>query len=232
MISKTAHLGLSGVLRHEMRQRAAAGHRQHLYFCVADHYEPYWGGAGTAQARAIVAEWERRYREIASGHCDSAGRAPQHTYFYPEEEYDPAILDRLAALREAGLGDVEVHLHHDDDHAAALHDKLRGFTERLHRDHGLLRRSSDGELRYAFIHGNWALDNSHPDGRWCGVDNELQVLVDTGCRVDMTMPSAPHGTQTRTVNSIYLPAAKRALGSRTTAVAPCTLAPGDAAMNF
>ena len=65
------------------------------------------------------------------------------------------------------------------------------------------RDPQTGQLRYAFIHGNWALDNSHPGGRWCGVDNELQVLVDTGCRVDMTMPSAPHGTQTRTVNSIY-----------------------------
>jgi hypothetical protein len=56
---------------------------------------------------------------------------------------------------------------------------------------------------YCFVHGNWALDNSRPDGRWCGVDNELQVLVDTGCVADFTLPSAPSDTQTRTINSIY-----------------------------
>jgi len=56
---------------------------------------------------------------------------------------------------------------------------------------------------YAFIHGNWALDNSRPDGRWCGVANELAVLARSGCRVDMTMPSAPSSTQTRKINSVY-----------------------------
>jgi hypothetical protein len=56
---------------------------------------------------------------------------------------------------------------------------------------------------YAFIHGNWCLDNSRPDGRWCGVDNELEVLRQTGCYADFTYPSAPDRTQTRKINSIY-----------------------------
>ena len=58
-------------------------------------------------------------------------------------------------------------------------------------------------MRYAFIHGNWALDNARRDGRWCGVNNELDVLRETGCYVDMTLPSAPSETQTRKINSIY-----------------------------
>jgi len=204
MRSRNVHLWLPGWFRHQLhRPRRPAGVR-HLYFCVADHYEPYWGGAGKETARAIVRDWATRYQEIAVGHCDSSGQAPQHTYFYPQEEYDPRILDLLGDLARRGLGDVEVHLHHDNDTAARLAEKLSVFTQVLHRQHGLLRRDpQSGQLRYAFIHGNWALDNSHPDGRWCGVDNELQVLLDTGCRVDMTMPSAPHGTQTSTVNSIY-----------------------------
>jgi len=198
------HLWLPGWIRHELNPpRRTAGVR-HLYFCLADHFEPYWGGAGEETARTLVRDWASRYPEIAAPHRDSSGTAPQHTYFYPQEEYDPRILDVLADLAGRRLGDVEVHLHHDHDTAAALADKLNGFTEILHRRHGLLRRDPHtGQLRYAFIHGNWALDNSHPEGRWCGVDNELQVLLDTGCRVDMTMPSAPHGTQTSTVNSIY-----------------------------
>jgi hypothetical protein len=61
----------------------------------------------------------------------------------------------------------------------------------------------DGRVAWAFVHGNWALDNSRPDGRWCGVDNELIVLADEGCYADFTLPSAPDVTQTRTINSIY-----------------------------
>jgi len=56
---------------------------------------------------------------------------------------------------------------------------------------------------YGFIHGNWALDNSRPDGDWCGVNDEITILRETGCYADFTMPSAPDACQTTTVNSIY-----------------------------
>jgi hypothetical protein len=70
--------------------------------------------------------------------------------------------------------------------------------------HGLLPRDKrTGDVAYGFIHGNWALDNSRPDGRRCGVNNELEILRETGCYADFTMPSAPDPTQTRTINSIY-----------------------------
>jgi hypothetical protein len=61
----------------------------------------------------------------------------------------------------------------------------------------------DDRIKYAFIHGDWALDNSRSDSRMCGVNNELSILKETGCYADFTMPSAPSETQTRTVNSIY-----------------------------
>jgi len=97
-----------------------------------------------------------------------------------------------------------VHLHHDNDTADNLRRTLNEFTATLHDRHGLLRRDpATGQLQWVFIHGNWALDNSRPDGRWCGVDNELDVLYETGCVADMTMPSAPSDTQTRRINSIY-----------------------------
>src|SRR5207253_2080398 len=50
---------------------------------------------------------------------------------------------------------------------------------------------------------NWALDNARSDGRWCGVNNELDVLRETGCYADFTLPSAPSETQTRKINSVY-----------------------------
>jgi hypothetical protein len=78
------------------------------------------------------------------------------------------------------------------------------FRTVLVERHGLLGRNRHtGEPAYAFIHGNWALCNSRPDGLNCGVNNELGILRETGCVVDMTLPSAPSPTQTRKVNSIY-----------------------------
>jgi hypothetical protein len=40
---------------------------------------------------------------------------------------------------------------------------------------------------------------------WCGVDSELQILADTGCYADLTLPSAPHVSQVRRINAIYTP---------------------------
>jgi hypothetical protein len=70
--------------------------------------------------------------------------------------------------------------------------------------HGLLSRDrKTGEIAYGFIHGNWALDNSLSDGRCCGVNNELDILRETGCYADFTLPSAPSEAQTSKINSIY-----------------------------
>lgn len=176
----------------------------HMLLCVADHYEPKHGGVGPEQANERVEAWAREYPRLFGGFRDSDGRPPRHTFFYPIEEYEPEYLDSLADLCRSGFGEVEVHLHHHDDTAENLRRSLLDFKETLSRRHGLLARDPEtGEPVFAFIHGNWALDNSHPDGLWCGVNNELDVLREAGCYVDMTMPSAPHATQTSTVNRIY-----------------------------
>ena len=175
-----------------------------VYFCFADHYEPYGHGASPDKARECVRRWAENYPLQAKHHRDSDGRHPVHTFFYPAEEYDPEVLDQVKTICAAGLGDVEVHLHHDNDTAENLERSLVAFKTVLFERHGFLRRDAiTGEIVYCFIHGNWALDNSRPDGRWCGVDNELAVLLRTGCRCDMTMPSAPSDTQTSKINSIY-----------------------------
>ena len=69
---------------------------------------------------------------------------------------------------------------------------------------------------YAFVHGNWALWNS-AGGQFCGVDNELAILNETGCYADMTLPSAPDRSQVPVLNSIYqcaLPMEHRAAHGR------------------
>ena len=177
--------------------------RRHVYFCFADHYEPYGGTTDKARARERVRQWLEKYPALASRHVDSFGNRPKHTFFYPIEEYDAGLIDQLKQLCAAGFGDVEVHLHHDNDTAENFRDTINRYIRTLHERHGLLRRDDSGKIIYCFIHGNWALDNSRPDGRWCGVDNEIDILVETGCYADMTMPSAPSDTQTRKINSIY-----------------------------
>ena len=110
----------------------------------------------------------------------------------------------LSELCRQGYGEVEVHIHHDRDTKANLHRTLTEFCKRLADRHGLLPRDRrTGAVRYGFIHGDWALDNSRPDGQCCGVENELEVLKQTGCYADFTLPSAPSPAQTRTINSIY-----------------------------
>ena len=205
-LPRNAQLWLPGVLasrwRRLFRPRRPDGPTD-IFFCIADHFEPDHGGADVGVQRARVSAWLERYPLLAQRFADSDGRPPQHTFFFPEEGYRPELLDDLATLCGHGYGDVEVHLHHDRDTAAALQDRLGRFTEQLFHTHGLLRRRRDGRIAFAFVHGNWALDNARPDGRWCGVNNEITVLREAGCYADFTLPAAPDVSQTRTVNSIY-----------------------------
>ncbi|REJ93392.1 MAG: hypothetical protein DWQ34_10790 [Planctomycetota bacterium] len=175
-----------------------------VFIAVCDHYEPECYGASRRIAAERVDRWVREYPELFERYRDSSGRCPQHTFFFPEDEYRPEYLDALAELCAQGFGDVDVHLHHDHDTAEALAEKLHRFRDALHNRHGLLRTDPvTGQVVYGFIHGNWALCNSRPDGRLCGVDQELSVLLETGCYADFTLPSAPSPAQTRTINSIY-----------------------------
>jgi hypothetical protein len=176
-----------------------------VIIAVCDHFEPDNARPARHVADARMDRWCTEYPTLFGNFEDSSGRPPQHSFFYPQDEYFvPAYLDQLRGLCEAGFGDVEIHLHHDDDTEDGLREKLESFRETLFHRHGLLRRDPDtGEIVYGFIHGNWALCNSRPDGRWCGVNDELTVLRETGCFADFTMPSAPEFTQTRIVNSVY-----------------------------
>jgi hypothetical protein len=174
-----------------------------VLLCIADHFEPGHGDPGLAVERTRVDAWSQRLPTLAARFTDADGRPPRHTFFFPAEQYRREHLDRLASLCAAGLGEVEIHLHHDRDTSAGLRATLLEFKTRLARDHGLLTRTPEGDIAYAFIHGNWALDNARPDGRYCGVNDELTVLRETGCYADFTQPAAPDISQTRTVNSVY-----------------------------
>jgi hypothetical protein len=199
--TRNAHLWLPGYLADRWHRRSEGPPRT-VRVTIADHFEPLWQKPALEVARARVAEWRKRWPEIAARHRDSAGRPPQYGFFYPAEEYRPELLEPLAEMTRMGLGDVEVHLHHDADTSQGFADKVARFTEALHSRHGLLRKHG-GKRAFGFIHGNWALDNGRPDGRWCGVNDEIRVLQDLGCYADFTMPAAPDPSQGGLVNAIY-----------------------------
>ena len=178
--------------------------KTHILFNICDHYEPFWRNRDEKKAYVRVKKWIDCYQPIAAKHIDKFGNHPQHCFFYPEEEYRKELLNMVAEICHNGYGETEIHLHHDDDTAENLRKTLNDFKKTLSQEHGLLSRDRNtDEIMYGFIHGNWALDNSRPDGRWCGVNNELTILEETGCYADFTMPSAPSNTQTKTINSIY-----------------------------
>jgi hypothetical protein len=100
---------------------------------------------------------------------------------------------------------VEVHLHHGVTHpdtGTNARDTLVAFRDRLAALGCLSYESGSDQSRYAFVHGNWALANSSR-GRYCGVDDELQILADTGCYADFTLPSAPDPSQPLKINALY-----------------------------
>lgn len=200
-LPRNAQLWVPG-LADSWRRRLSAPPVTHVWLVITDHYEPYWGQPTPAVANERVSRWMDAWPKIASRHRDAFGRPPQYSFFYPQEEYDRDLLSGLAELTRSGIADVEVHLHHDGEGEANFRDRITTFTRTLRDAHGLLRLR-DGLPAFAFIHGNWALDNSHPEGRWCGLNNELSILQELGCYADFTMPAAPSPCQTRIVNSIY-----------------------------
>ena len=201
-LPRHAELWLWPYLRERRRRRSLAAPKR-VWLAVTDHYEPLGRGASVDTALGRVARWRDRWPRIATeAPRDANGQPPQYSFFYPQEEYRRDLLDGIAEMVRLGVGDVEVHLHHDHDSAEAFVEKITEYCKRLTGDHGLLRQQA-GRTVFGFIHGNWALDNSRPDGRWCGVNGEIALLSQLGCYADFTMPSLPSPTQGRIVNQIY-----------------------------
>jgi hypothetical protein len=166
---------------------------RHIFFLVADHFEP---DHDHVKAKA----WAERYVKLAGRHQDSAGRPPQHTWFYPAEQDDPPILETLRSLMTAGFGEVELHLHHGNDNDESLTALLRKVIGNYQR-YGFAQ-TIDGATHFAFVHGNFALDNSRTEAM-CGVNDEIAILHKLGCFADFTFPSVYARSQPSTVNSIY-----------------------------
>ena len=170
--------------------------QKHLVFVMADHYEPGKGDRGVR----IHQDWMAHYRPIADRHHDSRGNKFRYSWFYPFDHMNEEVLISLCRAAHDGYGEVELHWHHP----IATSETFPGMlTEALvwFQKHGALISSGpDARTQFAFIHGNWALDNSDPR---CGVDRELDILFNHGCYADFTFSTVGTHCQPRKSNSIY-----------------------------
>jgi len=202
---KNTHLWLGSYIAQSIRKVFIPRQKKtiHIMFCLVDHFEPRWGKVGLGKEVERTDNWIRQASAILKKHLDAGKRHPRYTLFYPIDELTPPVLEKIASFCKQACGEVEVHLHHDNDTPEGLREKLE-YAKKTFSQYGLLSiDKTTKDLKFGFIHGNWALDNSRKYGRWCGVNNELQVLSATGCYADFTLPSAPSDTQTSKINSIY-----------------------------
>jgi hypothetical protein len=191
------------------RNRMTLTSSLHLIIAIADHFEPsmtheFQYADLREQERRLIA-WCRDYPRMADPWVDSDGYCLRHTYFYPAEQYNGDLVELLVEHCREGWGEIEIHLHHGVDQRDSAENTKRVLLE--FRDylaaHGCLARLDGQEQpRYAFVHGNWALANS-AGGKFCGVDEEMEILAETGCYADLTLPSAPSPAQVAKINSLY-----------------------------
>lgn len=183
--------------------------RKHVIFTIANHFEPSWKHRGLLDLddqRRRLDEYFKTARKTGEAIVDADGTKFRHTNFFPAEQYHKELLDTLAAMQAEGLGETEIHLHHGvekPDTAENLRKTLIDFRDCLAGEHHCLSRMDGaGDPMYAFVHGNNALGNS-ASGKFCGVNEEVQILSETGCYADMTLPSAPSESQMPVINQIY-----------------------------
>ena len=187
----------------QAKKTARESGETHILFCMVDHFEPVSQGSTQEEERARMRAWLEEYPRLAKRHRDSAGRPPQHTWFYPIENYRAEYLDGLVELCQQGLGEIEVHLHHGHDTSETLQQKLRQGLADFSKHGAQQTQAIPSRTTYGFIHGNMALDNSRLDPAFCGVNDELTVLRNTGCYADFSLPTVPCISQSRKVNAIY-----------------------------
>jgi hypothetical protein len=196
----------------KLSRRSSRG-RVHLIIALADHFEPSSlpannvGYAPRDIQQQRLENWCAEYPRNFDSHRDTEGHVFTHTYFYPTEQYDRELVQQLADFCHGGWGEIEIHLHHgltQADTAENTRKQLVEFRDALAGQHGCLAyEEGDSTPKYVFVHGNFALANC-AGGYACGVDNEMQVLAETGCYADMTYPtSAFHPAQISKINSLY-----------------------------
>ena len=197
IIKWQAYIWFPSYISFQLNNRENVSDKQkHVIFIMVDHYEP---GKGQQGAR-INETWLEKFRLIADKHFDSFGNRFRYTWFYPYEERNEQVLRSLSEMAFKGYGEAELHWHHPVATSATFPKMLEEAIQWFQQHGALVSCGANPETHFAFIHGNWALDNSQPK---CGVNNELQILFNHGCYADFTFSTTGTPSQPRKINAIY-----------------------------
>jgi hypothetical protein len=175
----------------------------HVLFCMVDHFEPGTGQAGLDLEKKRIEDLLLEYPKLADKHHDFYGIRPKRTWFFPPHYHRNGNLQRLVSLCEEGYGEIELHLHHGKTRPDTSENLEKTIVQcvKEYAQFGIFGEEN-GERRYGFIHGDWALNNSL-GGKYCGVNDEIQILKRTGCYADFTLPSPEPEVNPRQINSVY-----------------------------
>lgn len=169
---------------------------------LVDHYEPT-SDYGDLAAVESVKSWCEGYKAIASRYLDHDGCHPQHTWFYRAEYPNFGCIQALGRYAFKGLGETEFHLHHGFDTHETFSAKLRAGLDWFNQAGAMITTEPEPKQRFAYIAGNWGLDNGTGDPSHSGCNTELLALRDAGCYADFTFPAGGVRAQPRKTNSIY-----------------------------
>ncbi|WP_145246511.1 hypothetical protein [Aeoliella mucimassa] len=170
--------------------------------CIVDHFEPTRRN-GEEAAAASVRDWCTDYAQQVNGIYDSHGRLPQHTWFYRAEYPNLGCIKELSRYCYDGYGELEFHLHHGHDNHDSFSKKLADGLEFFNSYGAMLTAEDTPQQRFAYIAGNWSLDNGSGDPSKSGCNTEISALRDAGCYCDFTFPAIGSKAQPRMSNSIY-----------------------------
>lgn len=175
---------------------------------IVDHYEPIRalresGDQAAGVAATAVRDWCQQYARMVSAIRDADGRAPQYTWFYAADFRDDGALRHLSEAAFRGLGEIEFHLHHAYDTEESFRAKLRDGLEWFRRAGAMWTAENQPRPRFAYIAGDWSLDNGTFDNSKSGCNTELLALRESGCYADFTFPALGSRAQPRKTNSIY-----------------------------
>ena len=189
-----------------LRLREHGGKPVDIILCVADHFEPSIFADDPLVQKKRIEDWISRYPRLADKHRDFNGNRAVHTWFFPPHDDKNNNLESLTTLCKKGYGEIELHLHHDrippfPDSAETLKVKIKDAISRYSGLGIFGIDKNNHRVRFGFVHGDWALDNSRC-GKYCGVNNELQILSRLGCYADFTFPCLWE-SQPKKINAIY-----------------------------
>lgn len=201
-ISTLIKVSLAWIISSRRQARKRHPGTVHVLYCMCDHYEPGSGKVSAEVGTQRVEDLLEFYPKIADAHVDSDGRKPRRSWFFPPHYHQNGWLKKLVSLCERGYGEIELHLHHGKqipDTSENLKRTLDLCVEE-YSIFGIFGQTS-GIRKFGFIHGDWALDNSR-HGEFCGVNDEISILNETGCFADFTFPCYNEANPEQ-INSIY-----------------------------